>query len=84
LNCNPILVIELMIRAAPERTAGGAYGYRGGIELVLTGYALNELELAVVRGEIERDVLVERDALREVVGVSGPPIFVAILHKEVE
>ena len=31
--------------------------------MVLTSYALNEQELAVVRGEIERD------ALREVIGV---------------
>ena len=45
-----------------ERTAGGAYGYRGRIEAVLTSYALNEQELAVVRGEVERD------ELREVIG----------------
>jgi hypothetical protein len=63
LNCNPILVIELKIRGAPERTPGVAYGHRGRIELVLTSYALNEEELAVVRGGVGRD------ALREVIGV---------------
>jgi hypothetical protein len=61
--CNPVLVVELKIRAAPERTPGGAYGYRGRIEVVLTSYTLNEQELAVVREEMERD------ELREVIGV---------------
>jgi hypothetical protein len=50
LNRDPMVVIELNIRAAPERTPGGAYGYRGRIEVILTSYALNEQELAVVCG----------------------------------
>jgi len=61
-TCNPILVIELKIRAAPERTPGGAYGYRGRFELAVTSYALTEEELAVLRQEVERD------DLREVIG----------------
>ncbi|HEY6184507.1 MAG TPA: hypothetical protein VIW67_19840 [Terriglobales bacterium] len=58
-TCKPILLIELKIRAAPERTPGGAYVYRGRIEVVLTSYALNEQEIAVVREEVERDDLIE-------------------------
>jgi hypothetical protein len=59
----------LKIRAAPERTPGGAYGYHGRIEAVLTNYALNEQELAVVREEIERN------ALSEVIGaVAGDAV----------
>jgi hypothetical protein len=61
-TCNPVLIIELKIRAAPERSAGGAYGYRGRFELTLTSYALNPEELAVLRQELERD------DLREVIG----------------
>lgn len=53
--CNPMLVIELKIRAAPERTPGRAYGYRGRLELRLTSYALSQQELAVLRQEVERD-----------------------------
>ena len=62
MNCRRILVIELKIRTAPEQTAGGAYGYRCRIEVILTSYAVNEQELAVVREEIERG------AFREVIG----------------
>jgi hypothetical protein len=61
-TCSPILVIESKIRAAPERTPGGAYGYRGRFELRLASYALSQEELAVLRQEVERD------DLREVIG----------------
>ena len=40
--------------------------HRGRIEVVLTSYALNEQELAVVRGEVERDAL--REILDAVAG----------------
>jgi hypothetical protein len=63
LNCNPILVIELKIHAALERTPSRACAWRGRTVVVLTSYAPNEQELAIVREEIERD------ALREVIGV---------------
>jgi hypothetical protein len=59
----PTLVIEIKMRAAPELVSRGAYAYRGQMEIILTSYALNEQELSVVRGEIERD------DLREVVGL---------------
>jgi len=71
LNCNPILAIELKIRPAPKRTPGGAYSYRSRIQVVLASYALNAQKLVVVCGGIERDVLIERGALTEVVSVVG-------------
>ena len=58
----PILLIELRIRAAPERTSGGGYTYRGRVEVVATSYALNQDELALLRREVEYD------DFREVIG----------------
>lgn len=55
----PVLIIELKIRAAPERTSPGAYGYRGRSELTLTSYALNPQEIMVLREEIDRENLGE-------------------------
>ncbi len=52
-----VLVIELGIRAAPERTSPGAYNYRGRFELTLTSYALNADELVLLRRELDRDDL---------------------------
>ncbi len=57
--CFPILILEMKLRAAPERTSPGAYGYRGRFELATTSYALNEDELAVLKQEIDRDNLGE-------------------------
>jgi len=53
------LLLELKLRAAPERTSPGAFGYRGRMELVLSSYALNEDELAVLRQELDRENLSE-------------------------
>lgn len=50
-----VLILELKFRAAPERTAGGAYGYRGRFELTLTSYALNGDELAALRRGLDQD-----------------------------
>lgn len=52
-----VLILEFKFRAAPERTAGGAYGYRGRFELTMTSYALNASELAALRRELDRDNL---------------------------
>jgi hypothetical protein len=52
-----VLILELKFRAAPERTAGGAYGYRGRFELTMTSYAMNAGELAALRRELDRDNL---------------------------
>jgi hypothetical protein len=52
-----VLILEFKFRAAPERTAGGAYGYRGRFELTMTSYALNAGELLALRRELDRDNL---------------------------
>ena len=75
-----VLVLELKFRAAPERTAGGAYGYRGRFELTLTSYALNADELAALRRELDRDNL--DTTMRALGGDSGKAI--AELVKQVE
>ena len=67
-----VLILELKFRAAPERTAGGAYGYRGRFELTLTSYALNADELAALRRELDRDNL--DTTLRALGGDSGKAI----------
>lgn len=54
-----VLIVELKLRAVPERTSPGAYGYRGRFDLTLTSYALNADELAVLRRELDRDNLDE-------------------------
>jgi hypothetical protein len=54
-----VLVIELRLRAAPERTSPGAYAYRGRFELTLTSYALSLDELVVLRRELDRENLDE-------------------------
>jgi hypothetical protein len=61
-QCFPVILIELRIRAAPERTAGGGYTYRGRVEVVATSYALNQDELSLLRREVEYD------DFREVIG----------------
>ena len=55
----PVLILELKLRAAPERASPGAYGYRGRFDLTLTSYALNQEEIAVLRGEMDREKLDE-------------------------
>ncbi len=75
-----VLILELKFRAAPERTAGGAYGYRGRFELTLTSYALNAEELAALRRELDRDNL--DTTMRALGGDSGKAI--AELVKQVE
>ena len=75
-----VLILEFKFRAAPERTAGGAYGYRGRFELTLTSYALNADELAALRRELDRDNL--DTTLRALGGDSGKAI--AELVKQVE
>jgi len=75
-----VLILELKFRAAPERTAGGAYGYRGRFELTMTSYALNAGELAALRRELDRDNL--DTTMRTLGGDSGKAI--AELVKQVE
>jgi len=53
----PVLLVELNMRTAPERTPGGAYAYCGQRELILTSYALNADELAVLRKTLDQDNL---------------------------
>lgn len=62
----PVLLIELNIHAAPERTPGGGYIYRGRVEVVATSYALNQDELALLRREVEHDDF--REVIDTVVG----------------
>jgi hypothetical protein len=54
-----VLIIELKLRAAPERNPPGGYGYRGRFELTLTSYALSGDELAGLRRELDRENLGE-------------------------
>jgi hypothetical protein len=75
-----VLILEVKFRAAPERTAGGAYGYRGRFELTLTSYAMNGDELGALRRELDRDNL--GTTLRALGGDSGKAI--AELVKQVE
>ena len=56
-DCFAVLIIQLKLRVAPERTSPGAYGYRGRFELTLTSYALNQKEIAALREEIDRENL---------------------------
>jgi hypothetical protein len=58
-NYFSVLIVEFKMRAAPERTTPGAYGYRGRFDLTLTSYALNGDELAVLHRELDRENLVE-------------------------
>jgi hypothetical protein len=55
----PVLIIELKLRAAPERASPGAYAYRGRFELTLTSYALNQEEIRALREEMDRENLGE-------------------------
>lgn len=75
-----VLILELKFRAVPERTAGGAYGYRGRFELTMTSYALNADELSALRQELDRDNL--DTTMRALGGDSGKGI--AELVKQVE
>jgi len=75
-----VLILELKFRAAPERTAGGAYGYRGRFELTLTSYALNGDELAALRRELDRDNL--DTTMRALGGDSGKVIAELVQHVE--
>lgn len=52
---NPLVVIELKFRSAPERTQQGGYGFRGRVDITFTSYALNEDEIKVLKEEVERD-----------------------------
>jgi len=74
------LILELKFRAAPEWTAGGAYGCRGRFELTLTSYALNADELVALRRELDRDNL--DMTMRALGGDNGNAI--AELVKQVE
>ena len=56
---SPVLILELKLRAAPERASPGAYGYRGRFNLTLTSYALHQEELAVLREQMDRENLHE-------------------------
>ncbi len=51
---NPVLIVELIFRSAPERNQQG-YGFRGRTEIVFTSYALHDDELSILRKEIEKD-----------------------------
>jgi hypothetical protein len=64
-----VLIIELKLRAAPERSSPGAYGYRGRFELTLTSYALHQEEIMVLQAEIDRENL--DDVLATVGGKSS-------------
>ena len=75
-----VLILELKFRAAPERTAGGAYGYRGRFELTLTSYALNADELTALRRELDRDNL--DTTMRALGGDSGKVIAELVQHVE--
>ena len=75
-----VLILELKFRAAPERTAGGAYGYRGRFELTLTSYALNAGELAALRRELNRDNL--DTTMRALGSESGKFITELVQHVE--
>ena len=54
-NYAPIMITELRFRSIPERTQQGGYGFRGRVEMLFTGYALNEDELRVLRRELAND-----------------------------
>lgn len=49
-----IVILEFRFRSSPEKF-GQNYGFRGRTEVVLTSYSLNEDELDVLRGQIEKD-----------------------------
>ncbi len=76
-RCWPIVIISLRVRAIPERSNRGGYGYRGQVELRFRSYAVNEEELAVLRRELQRsewgDVLgvVEQGTARELEALLG-------------
>ena len=50
----PVLVVELKLRAIPERTKAGSHVFRGKAEIKFTSFALNDAELAVLQREIAR------------------------------
>jgi hypothetical protein len=56
---HPIVLIELSMRAIPERMRSGMYGFRGRTEMRLTSYALNDEELIALQREMSRDDLSE-------------------------
>ena len=51
----PVLVVELKLRAIPERTKAGSHVFRGKAEIKFTSFALNDAELAVLQREIARN-----------------------------
>jgi hypothetical protein len=64
-GCLPMLVIEMRMRAAPERASQGAYGFRGRLELTATSYALNEDEIRVLQDQTEKS------SIRDLLGTMG-------------
>jgi len=50
----PVLVVELKLRAIPERTKAGSHVFRGKAEIKFTSFALNDDELAVLQREVAR------------------------------
>ncbi|MBI3852708.1 MAG: hypothetical protein HY298_20835 [Verrucomicrobia bacterium] len=55
----PVIVIELSVRAVPERIGSGSYGFRGRTHIRFTSYALNQQEITVLRRELDRGELQE-------------------------
>jgi len=53
----PILIVELRFRGVPDKGARGGYVFRGRSEVVISSFALNEDELAILKRELERDDL---------------------------
>ena len=50
----PVLVVEMKLRAIPERTRTGSHVFRGKAEIKFTSFALNDAELAVLQREVAR------------------------------
>ena len=53
-RARPVLVVELKLRAIPERTKTGSHVFWGKAEFKFTSFALNDAELAVLQREIAR------------------------------
>ena len=55
---NNVLIAELKFTGIPERfSQQGGYGFRGRVEILFTGYVLNDDELKTFKQELERDDL---------------------------
>lgn len=69
-----LVLVEFHFRSIPERTNQGGYGFRGRIEIIFSGYGLNEDEIKIFKSALLKDDL--KDVLQLVEGATGESLEV--------